>query len=253
MAAAEMHQPALSPDGAWLAMNGERSGFEHLILARADGSDLREITYYTEDGQPAWSPDGNKLAFGSFRAGDKQARIYIIDQVPFQGGKVDARTLNHGRDDVRGQMPAWTSDGRIVYQACHVNSPIRECQGIGLNIISAAGGPQTPRELTDQLGDSAPAVSGTRIAFMSNRHENWEIYIMNLNGSGLRRLTNNAANDGLPTWSPDGKTIAFVSDQGGAWAVWSIRPDGTGHRKLFAIGASGLKLDWMTERITWTR
>jgi Tol biopolymer transport system component/tetratricopeptide (TPR) repeat protein len=253
MVAAEMHQPALSPDGAWLAMNGTRSGYEHLTLARADGSDLREITQFAEDGQPAWSADGQKLALGSFRHGDKQARIYIIDQVPFEGGRVDARPVNDGRDDVRGQMPAWTSDGRIVFQSCHVNSPREQCDGIGLYVVSAAGGPQTPRELTEHPSDSAPAVSGTQIAFMSNRDENWEIYVMGIDGSGLKRLTNNAANDGLPTWSPDGRTIAFVSDQGGAWAIWSIRPDGTGRRKLFAVGADGLKLDWLTERIAWVQ
>jgi TolB protein len=253
MVSTEMHQPALSPDGAWLAMNGTRSGYEHLVLAQADGSELREVTRFTEDGQPTWSPDGNRLALGSFRHGDKQARIYIIDQVPFEGGTVDGRPINYGPDDVRGQMPAWTSDGRIVFQACHINSPQNGCDGIGLYIVSAAGGPQTPKELTDHPGDSAPAVSGSQIAFMSNRDENWEIYVMNLDGSGIKRLTNNAANDGLPTWSPDGRTIAYVSDQGGAWSIWAIRPDGSNRRRLFAIGEGGLKLDWMTERISWVR
>jgi Tol biopolymer transport system component len=88
---------------------------------------------------------------------------------------------------------------------------------------------------------------------MSNRDEHWEIYVMNLDGSGIKRLTNNAANDGLPTWSPDGRTIAYVSDQGGAWSIWAIRPDGSNRRRLFAIGEGGLKLDWMTERISWVR
>jgi TolB protein len=86
---------------------------------------------------------------------------------------------------------------------------------------------------------------------MSNRVGNWEIYVVNSDGSGLKRLTHNASSDGLPTWSPDGQVIAFVSDEGRTWAVWTIRPDGSGRRKLFDIGGGGLETDWQHERISW--
>jgi TolB protein len=86
---------------------------------------------------------------------------------------------------------------------------------------------------------------------MSNRDGTWEIYSMSLDGTGVKRLTNNAALDGLPVWSPDGKTIAFVSDQGGAWAVWAMSPNGANLRKLFPIGGGGLSADWQHERISW--
>ena len=42
----------------------------------------------------------------------------------------------------------------------------------------------------------------TKIAFVSDRDGNDEIYIMNANGSGLKRLTNNPGIDGYPSWSP---------------------------------------------------
>jgi tetratricopeptide (TPR) repeat protein len=251
--APQMRQPALRPDGSWLAGNGERTNFEHLSLVRPNGSELREITNFLEDGQPAWSPNGEKLAFASFRHGDKQYRIYIMDDVPFGGGKVEGRTLNNGADDIRGQMPAWTSDGRIVYRGCLLDSPRNECDGIGFYVMPAAPGPQVAKKLTEHPGDTAPSVFGNRIVFMSNRHGNSEIYIMNLDGSGLKRLTNNAANDGLPVWSPDGKTIAFVSDQGGAWAIWAMSPTSSNRRKLFPIGGEGLTFDWQNERISWGR
>ncbi len=253
LVAEQMHQPALSQDGTWLALNGARTNSEHLVLMKSDGKEPREITDFLEDGQPAWSPDGKKLAFASNRHGDKQFRVYIIDDVPFAGGTAGDRTLNFGPDDVRGQMPAWTADNRIVYRGCSLESPRNECSGTGLYIVSAVPGPQEPKQLTEDPEDTAPAVYGNRIAFMSNRDGTWEIYVMGIDGTGVRRLTNNAANDGLPTWSPDGRTIAFVSDQGGAWSVWAMSPDGSSQRKLFAIGGEGLRFDWQHERISWSK
>jgi tetratricopeptide (TPR) repeat protein len=253
LVAEAMHQPALRPDGSWIVLNGERTSFEHLSLAKPDGTELREITDFLEDGQPDWAPDGQRLVFASYRHGDKQYRIYVMDEVPFEGGTVEGRSLNYGPDDIRGQMPAWTSDGRIVYRGCNLESPRKECDGTGLYIISAAPGPQTPKQLTEYPEDMAPDVSGNQIAFMSNREGSWEIYIMNLDGSGLKRLTNNAANDGLPAWSPDGRAIAFVSNQGGPWAVWAMNPDGSNPRRLFNIGGGGLSFGWQNQQISWGR
>jgi TolB protein len=254
----EMHQPAFSPDGEWLAVNGDRHEHMNLFIVKPDGSQLQEITEHVEDALPCWSPaplaggtGGKRLVFSSTRHGDKQSRVYIIDEVPFAGGKVKGRTLNFGPDDVRGESPAWTADGRIIYNGCDYTVEPASC---GLFIMSAEPGPQPYKQLTDWPEDTAPATYGDKIAFMSNRNGNWEIYVMNLDGSGLKQLTKNASNDGLPTWSPDdmGATqIAFVSNQGGPWAVWAMDPDGANRRKLFDIGGGGLVFDWEHEQISW--
>jgi TolB protein len=140
----------------------------------------------------------------------------------------------------------WMPDGRIVYQGCDYTVEPQKC---GLFTISAGGGPFT--QITLDIRDTAPAGYGGRIAFMSNRDGNWEIYILREDGTGLKRLTNNASDDGLPTWSPDGRTIAFVSNQGGPWAVWVMDADGSNRRKLFDIGGDGLVADWTSQRISW--
>jgi len=57
-----------------------------------------------------------------------------------------------------------------------------------------------------------PPIAG-RLAFVSERDGNSEIYALNADGTNLTRLTRNAANDNQPAWSPDGKKIAFVSDR----------------------------------------
>jgi len=253
-----MHQPAFSPDGQWLAVNGERHEQLNLFIVRPDGRDLQEITAHVEDGLPSWSPapleagTGERgLAFSSTRHGDKQSRIYVLDRLPFDGRKVEARALNAGPDDVRGEYPAWIMDVgpvRVVYAGCHYDGLSAQC---GLMLMPAEPGSHTPQPLTAHPADTAPAVYGSRVAFMSTRHGNWEIYLVNSDGSGLRRLTHNASNDGLPTWSPDGSKIAFVSDEGGTWAVWTVNPDGSDRRRLFDLGGSGLAVDWQHERISW--
>ena len=97
---------------------------------------------------------------------------------------------------------------------------------------------QTPApatRLTDNGAfDSGPAWSpdGRRIAFNSNRDGNWEVYVMNADGSGVTRLTDNDAVDGSPTWSPDGTRIAFDSTRDGDWDVYVMNADGSGVTRL---------------------
>jgi tetratricopeptide (TPR) repeat protein len=243
-----MHQPAFSPDGRWLAVNGERPGYMNLSVVRPDGTGLQEITEYIEDGLPSWSPDGEGLVFSSTRHQDRRSRLYIVDRVSFEGERQQGRVLNSDLYEVLGEYPAWTTGGQIIYNGCDYTRTPAQC---GLFSLPAAPGLQTPTQLTSFAADTAPAAHGDQIAFMSDRDGNWEIYLMNRDGSGLKRLTDNAANDGLPCWSPDGQALAFVSDQGGVWAVWTMQADGSQRRKLFDLGGEGLASDWQHERISW--
>lgn len=72
------------------------------------------------------------------------------------------------------------------------------------------------------------------IAFVSERAGNLELYLINSDGSHLRRLTHNAANDLWPAWSPDGKEIAFVSDREGNLEIYVIAADGSNVKNLSA-------------------
>lgn len=244
----QMHQPALRPDGQWLAVNGERPQHMNLFVVRPDGSDLRGISGYVEDTHPAWSPDGQGLVLGSTRHPDRASRVYIIDQVSYDGTRAEGRVLRCDLYEVLGQRPTWTAGGQIVYNSCDHTVTPPHC---GLFAMSAEPGLQTPEPLTDHASDTAPSVHGTNLAFMSNRDENWEIYVLQMGTTTPLRLTRNTANDGLPVWSPDGRTLAFVSDQGGVWAVWAMNPDGSQRRKLFDLGGGGLAFDWQEESISW--
>ena len=104
--------------------------------------------------------------------------------------------------------------------------------------------------ITNHSGDTLPSVSprGDKVAFMSDRTGKWEVYTVNVDGSGFGQLTDSGGyNSGLPTWSPDGRYIAFVSDRGNQWAIWVMKSDGSGERKLFDLDGT---LTW-AERISW--
>ena len=55
---------------------------------------------------------------------------------------------------------------------------------------------------------------------------------MNADGSGKRNLTRNPAQDGSPSWSPDGRRIAFVSNRDGRLEAHVMNADGSGQRSL---------------------
>ena len=71
-----------------------------------------------------------------------------------------------------------------------------------------------------------------KIAFTSDRDGNSEIYIMNIDGSGLENITNNPARDAQPSFSPDGSKIAFSSDRVGDWEIYIMNVDGSEPTRL---------------------
>ena len=77
-----------------------------------------------------------------------------------------------------------------------------------------------------------PQPAGNRIAFVSDRDGNFEIYMMNADGSNQTRLTNNPAEDGMPAWSPDGSCLAFNSDRDGNFEIYVMDADGSNQTRL---------------------
>ena len=73
---------------------------------------------------------------------------------------------------------------------------------------------------------------GSKIAFMSTREVNYNIYIMNPDGTNQTRLTNNPASDNRPDWSPDGSKIVFASSRDGNSEIYVMDPDGTNQTRL---------------------
>ena len=94
--------------------------------------------------------------------------------------------------------------------------------------------PRITRLTHNDSKDTFPAWAPDRrrIAFVSDRDGNDEIYVMNVDGSGVTRLTDNNAEDHVPAWSPDGRRIAFVSDRDGNNEIYVMNANGSGVTRL---------------------
>jgi TolB protein len=132
--------------------------------------------------------------------------------------------------------PAWSPDGRRIAFASGRDG------SSGIYVINVDG---TEQRLLMPAAVTYPAQlawspNGERIAFTiehpkapAAQTRNLEIYIVNADGSGQRRLTRSPAWDDAPAWSPDGRTIAFVSDV----SIYVMNADGSGQRELTPGGS----------------
>jgi TolB protein len=126
--------------------------------------------------------------------------------------------------------PVWSPDVRSIAYTSYVS-------GFPDIIVAEIFGKRTsstPARGNERSHNFLPVFSpdGSRIAFMSNRDGNPEIYVMNRNGSNVRRLTNHPATDVTPTWAPTGNQLAFTSDRTGRPQIWIMNADGSGQQRI---------------------
>ncbi len=94
-----------------------------------------------------------------------------------------------------------------------------------------------------QITNQAARLIG-KIAFASDRDGNLEVYSMDADGGAQTRLTENAAEDFSPSWSPDGARLAFVSTRDGNAEIYVMNADGTAQTRLTDNSASDLGPKW---------
>src|SRR6266581_946542 len=101
-----------------------------------------------------------------------------------------------------------------------------------------------PRYLAWGEDIAAPQRHPPQIAFDSFRDGNWEVYVMNEDGSAPTNLTNHPAIESGPAWSPDGKRIAFSSSRDGDAEIYVMNADGTAPIRLTTNAANDYYPAW---------
>jgi Tol biopolymer transport system component len=242
-------QPAWSPHGFRVAFFGLRpnSGQRDIWTVAADGSeaetDAQALKAVTNDPaldwSPVWSPDGQHLYFSSNRGGTMNVwRVAINERTGVVQGDPEPVTAPSGWS---GLMSFSRDGSAMAFASLEWRSTLLR-QGFD-SAREALTGPPTPilkgsRPIRDH--DISP--DGQWIAFNESRTQE-DLFVARTDGTQYRRLTDDAARDRGPAWSPDGSRIVFYSDRGGHYDLWSIHPDGS-HLEPITEGSSGNFAVW---------
>jgi Tol biopolymer transport system component len=217
--------------------------FPQVFTIEPDGSGLRQITHvpHKDPGaeHPTWSPDGTTIAFDA--ASKRGVDIFTVSP-PGRPAKLPLRVGDFNGD------PAYSPNGRRISFDQDTGPSAPKVHGI---FIAQADGSHARRLTTairtDHSFDTESQWSpdGERIAFTRVKNSKQAaVFVVNVDGTGLRRLTPWTLDAASPDWSPDGRRIVFSSyfdyHPGKPSEIYTIRPDGT-HRTLLTPTHGGVQ------------
>jgi len=219
------NEPSWSPDGSRIAfgrIDPDDLTHEEIWIMNADGTDQHWIGVYGEN--PTWSPDGTQLVYHSRRTG-----AYDIYKCNADGTAEQQLTFTAPYNE---GGPDWSPDGsRIAYYGnTDGDHEIYLMDPDGSNVVQL-----THNSVNEYQPNWSP--DGTLITFASGMpgNDHWEVYIMNANGTNVRRvtytpLTATAIN---PCWQPPDSTAVAVylahfmcaRANGGVTIAWAVQED----------------------------
>jgi Tol biopolymer transport system component len=223
------YQADWAPGGRSLAFDSDRLGNRDIYLMGVDDqATIRLTDARSRDVMPAWSPDGKRIAFVSDREDGQQIWIMTPD-----GGKPTRVTRGVRRGYIL--RPRWSPDGtKLAFAASDDHTGQRR-----LYAIRGDGSDLRPVTPPGDAANPSWDPTGTRLVFDATPEGKddsseglFELFVVNADGSGLRRLTNNRVNDWGPSWSPDGRHIAFSRGMNDQYEIFRMSADGAEVKRL---------------------
>jgi Tol biopolymer transport system component len=232
-------QPSWSPDGKRIAFWGlpggpGGTGRRDIWTAPAEGGEAFQVTRDEDvDWSPVWSPDSRYLHFSSGRGGTMN--LWRVRMDTGTGAPIGAPEPLTTPSRWSGGFSLSRDGGRLAFEAREERS----------TLLRAAFDPVRGRiegEPAVVLGGSHNIFSlglspdGQWLAFASaGLREN--LFVIKLDGTGYRQLTDDGFRNRGPSWSADGDLITFYSNRSGRYEVWSIHADGSNLEQLTDSGA----------------
>lgn len=144
------------------------------------------------------------------------------------------------RDNTISMAPKWSSDGsRFVYTSFRSQFP--DVYLVDLN----TGDRKCLANYPGLNSSAAFSPDGRVVALILSKDGNPDLYIKDLSGGGLTRLTSTRrAAEASPAWSPDGRQIVFVSDRSGTPQLYVMDRSGGEPRRLTSRGSQNVDPDW---------
>ena len=207
-----------------------------MYSVRATAPDIRRLSQTAVDAllQKEFGVEGicrTKIVF-SAETGHNQREIYLCD---FDGGNIVRLTSNA----TRSIEPSWHPDGKsIIYNQYLLSST---------PLVQYFPGENRCRAVASYRGINSGRISpdGRKLALVLTSGNQLDLYVRDLNGGNLLRLTNDRATEASPAWSPDGKYICYVSDRSGRPRLYIIPAAGGDPRPVSgALGSETVSPDW---------
>jgi len=220
--------------GGMIAFRSNRGGDYDIFTIYADGTNPQNLTgSLGDDNFPKWSPDCSQIVFHSNRDGNWE--VYIMNN----DGTAQTNISNHSTDDA---YTAWSPSGdKIAF-----SSKRRNGTNYDLWIMNPDGTEKIPitNNNFDEYGaDWSP--NGEQIVYHNYQHNNWEIFVVDIDSDSLIRLTDNYPTyDAYPAWSPDGELIAFCSNRDGNYEIYTMNANGSNPRRITDNPAEDNHPDW---------
>lgn len=201
-------------------------GIKEVVALNWDGSEFEKLSNHNSIAvSPSWSNDGKKVTYSVFtkfikKDGSSMSNVslYVLDLAS------NKRVLTSYRPG-QNSGAVFSPDGKSIYLGMSMGSGAADIYKINLAgdvLTRLTKGPAGAINVEPTLSPD-----GSKIAFSSERGGRPMIYVMNSDGSNIKRLTFQGEYNSSPSWSPDGKKIAFAGQDKDHFDVFVMDADGS--------------------------